>query len=145
MNRRNLLGMFGSGVALAALAGCGGTLGKIGVDVKLPDSLQAVVDDATAIVNKVKGIGSVAGLVDDAKALIDKLKAGATADAAKSIVTSLVSVLGSMATKLPGAWGVVASAVETLLPEIGSAVGLRMMARRPTGMSPAYARAVLRS
>lgn len=144
MNRRNLLGLFGSGVAIAALSGCG-ALGKIGVDVKLPDSLQAVVDDATAIVNKVKGaVPSVSGLVTDAEALIAKLKSGATADAAKSIVTSLVSVLGSMATKLPGAWGLVASAVETLLPEIGSAVGLRMMARRPTGMTPAHARAVLR-
>lgn len=42
-------------------------------------------------------------------------------------------------------YGLIASAIETLLPLMGGVVGLKMAARRSTGMSPAQARMVLRS
>lgn len=143
MNRRDIITTAG----LAFLAACS-ELPKLPVEVKIPEELKPIIDDVTAIVSKVESLGgslptTVAGLIDKAKEYVASLKAG-TGDS-KGVVKSIVSVVGSIAELLPPPYGTIALAIETLLPVIGGFAGMRMAARRPTGMSPAQARHVLQS
>lgn len=145
MNRRSLLSTAGMALALAACA----ELPKVPVEVTvaIPEELKPVIEDVTAIVAKVESLGSsipavVTGLVDKAKGYIASLKAGL--GDSKTIIKEIVAVVGGVAEKLPAPYGTIALAIETLLPVIGSAAGFRMAARRPTGMSAAQARMVLR-
>lgn len=145
MKRRNLISMLGVGVALSA---CGGVkVPPVNISVTLPPEIQSIVDDATAIINKVAPIvGAVPQIVawiERAKQYVDSLKAGASD--VQSLVSGIVMALGSVAEALPAPYGTIASAIETLLPLMGGVVGLKMAARRPTGMTAAQARAVLRS
>lgn len=145
MKRRNLISMLGVSVALSA---CGGVaVPPVNISVSLPPEVQSIIDDATAIINKVSPIAGsipqIVGWIEKAKGYIDSLKAGASD--AKSLVSGIVMALGSVAEALPAPYGTIASAIETLLPLMGGVVGLRMAARRPTGMTPAQARMVLRS
>lgn len=143
MERRNIIIVASIG---AALAGCGG-MKLPDINVTLPPEIQSIIDDATAIVGKVTPLinaaPQIASWIDTAKGYIDALKTGA--GDVKTFVSGLVSSLGSVAGGLPSNFGTIASAIETLLPLMGGFVGMRMAARRPTGMSPAQARAVLRS
>lgn len=145
MKRRNLISMLGVGAALTA---CGGLkVPPVNISVSLPPEIQSIVDDATAIINKVTPIASavpqVLGWVEKAKEYVGLLSSGASD--AKSVISGLVMALGSVAGMLPAPYGLIANAIETLLPLMGGVVGLRMAAHRPTGMSPAQARMVLRS
>lgn len=152
MNRRDILRTSGL-MAVAALAsGCGAN-GKlpelpVNIGVNLPPEIKEVIDDATAALAKVESLGAnittkVGGLIEQGKGLVSQLSTGK--GDTKSIVSGIVSTLGSVATFLPPPYGTIALAIETLLPIIGGVVGMKMAARRPTGMSPATARAVLRS
>jgi hypothetical protein len=143
LSRRELIVFAGA----TGLAGCSGQMPKIPVSVTLPPEVQTVVDDATAIIRKVESLGNISavvtGLIDKAKGFVASLTSG-VADHA-GIVSQLVNVVTGIAEKIAPSHGVIATAIETLLPLIGSVAGLRMAARRPTGMSPAQARAVLQS
>jgi hypothetical protein len=145
MKRRDLLL---STAGLAFLAGCGGTLPTIPINigVKLPPGIQAVIDDATAAVTKVESLGlggSIGELISKVKSEITALTSG-TGDT-KVIISGIVSALGTIATLLPPPYGTIALAIETLLPIIGGLIGTSMAARRPTGMSPTQARMILMS
>lgn len=147
MDRRNLLTMFGMGVALTACAG--GKLPELPVNVgiTLPPEIKAIIDDAQIIVAKVESIShsvpNITGLIDKAKGAISDLTSGK--GDAKGIVSGLVSVLGTVAGLIPPPYNMIAMAVETLLPVIGSLAGMKMAARRPTGMTPEMARKILAS
>lgn len=146
MNRRHLL----TTAAALTLTACAGELPTlpVAVTVALPPEIKAVIDDATAIVAKVESLGT--SVKDTAGSLIEKVKTGIAALTSgtgdtKTVVGMIVSALTSVATLLPQPYGTIALAIETLLPVIGGAVGMRMAARRPTGMSPAQARLILRT
>lgn len=158
MYRRQLLrsaGVFALG-GLAAACGANSKLPElpVAVTVALPPEIKEIIDDATAAIAKVESLG--AAVSDTVKADIEKAKGyvssligvgatGAGSSTTKTVVSGIVSALGSVATLLPPPYGTIALAIETLLPIIGNKIGMRMMARRPTGMTPATARAVLRS
>lgn len=154
MNRRNVLSFAGVAIGLG-LAGCGGVTTNlptlpVDVNVNLPPEIKSIVDDASAAIAKVESLGggigaTVSAEIDKAKGLLAALKGAASSVDVKAIVSGLVSTLGTVAGLLPPPYGTIALAIETLLPIMGGAVGLRMAARRPTGMSPAQARAILRS
>lgn len=141
MNRRDMITLLGTG---AVLAGCGGVPS---IAITLSPGIQSIIDDASAIIGKVTpvvgAVPQIAGWISTAMGYVDALKTGA--GDTKSVVGSLVSVLGSVAGLLPPPYGTIALAIETLLPVMGGVIGMRMAARRPTGMSPAQARAILRS
>ncbi len=149
ITRRHLLQNVPLFATAAALAACD-TVPTIPVlvGVTLPPAIQAIVDDANLVIGKVKSLGintgNIGSLIAQAEAEVAKLVSGVQGLDTKTIVSTIVSVLGSVASLLPPPYGTIALAIETLLPIIGGFLGLRTARTAPTGMSPAQARAILR-
>lgn len=155
LTRRDLFGTSAAIIGGIGLAACGGTSGTpsiptIPIKIEIPEELK----DALAAVAKLDSLrsllpASVGVWIDRAKDLAEKIVNAVSSDNLMSLGGQLVALLGSLTEYLPktGTTGTVVMAIETLLPLIGQAVGLRsrMAARRPTGMSVQQARAILRS
>lgn len=151
LTRRRLLRLCGTALPLA-LAACGG-------------SLQPVITAPPATTPAPAPTGGLAGFIAEAGALLDKVEtvraslpaaAQSLLDTGKQLLASvtsaqsmadaktLVSTLASLSTLLPPPYDLIGLAVQTLLPLIGGLVGLQMAAR-PTGMTEAQARAIIRA
>lgn len=150
MNRRNLLGMTAIGLGLAACQGASLPTLPVAVKIDIPQELL----DGIAAITKLDGIqsllpASVVSFIDKGKEIVAAITGAVSLDGMKTAGASLVSVLEQVVKFLPssGTIGTIATAIQTLLPLIGQAVGLVSMfaARRPTGMSVAQARMVLRT
>lgn len=151
MKRRDLLSMAGMGLALAACAP-GATLPALPVNVKIPDNLSTLIDDATSAYTKLSSISlpaSVSGLLTKLKGAVSSIASSSTVELAKSYVADFSATWAQLKQFVPstGTAGKIATAVETVLPVMLKVAGLVSMfaAERPTGMSVAQARALLRS
>lgn len=131
MKRRDLLLTILTSLGIAA---CGGTRTTIQSD--LPPETNALIRDATAVIDKVKTlpIPAISDWVGKATFLINTVKNSPTAPAIKELTHAMLEI----ATLLPAPYGTIALAIETLF-------GTRGGRTTRVGMTPDEARRILQS